>query len=65
MVTASPNAGRLMYWHAHYPVLLIAAIKYPREMVYYLIGKKTMPDFVTPLYTVERQDSDEIRQKKS
>ena len=34
-----------------------------RELAHYLVGKKKMPDFVIPAYTVERQDSDEIRQK--
>lgn len=42
----------------HYVMLLKA-----RELAHYLIGKKTMPDFATPVYAVERQNSDEIRQK--
>jgi CRISPR-associated protein Cas1 len=42
----------------HYVMLLKA-----RELAHYLFGKKKMPDFVAPAYTVDRQDSDEIRQK--
>jgi CRISP-associated protein Cas1 len=33
------------------------------ELAHYLVGKEKMPDFVAPAYTVERRDSDEIRQK--
>jgi len=31
IVTASPNTGRLAYRHAHYPVVLIAMMKYLPE----------------------------------
>ncbi|MCM2466009.1 CRISPR-associated protein Cas1 [Methanoculleus sp. CWC-02] len=51
-----PYLGKEYPWH--YVMLLKA-----RELAHYLIGKKTMSAFVTPMYTVERQDSDEIRQK--
>jgi len=34
-----------------------------RDLAHYLVGKQKMPDFVAPAYTVERQDSDVIRQK--
>lgn len=47
--------GKEYPWH--YVMLLKA-----RQLAHCLVGKK-MPDFVAPAYTVERQDSDAIRQK--
>jgi CRISPR-associated protein Cas1 len=35
-----------------------------RDLAHYLIGKnKTMPNFSTPEYHIERQDSEEMRRK--
>ena len=34
-----------------------------RELAHYLTGKKRKLDFSTPLYEIDRQDSDEIRRK--
>jgi CRISPR-associated protein Cas1 len=34
-----------------------------RELAQYLVGKRKVIDFSKPNYTVERQDSDDIRQK--
>jgi CRISPR-associated protein Cas1 len=34
-----------------------------RELAQYLVGKKKNLDFCKPAYTVERQDSEDIRQK--
>lgn len=34
-----------------------------RELAQYLVGKRKSLDFSKPAYAVERQDSDEIRQK--
>lgn len=48
--------GKEYPWH--YVMLLKA-----RELAHYPNGKKTMPDFSTPVYAVDRQNSDEIRQK--
>jgi len=31
VATASPDTGRLVYWHAHYPVVPIAMMKYLPE----------------------------------
>jgi CRISPR-associated protein Cas1 len=47
--------GKDYPWHYDMPLKA-------RELAHYLVGKK-MPDFVVPAYAVERQDSDEIRQK--
>jgi CRISPR-associated protein Cas1 len=34
-----------------------------RELAQYLVGKRKIIDFSNPAYSVERQDSDDIRQK--
>ncbi|WP_406671454.1 CRISPR-associated endonuclease Cas1 [Methanolobus sp. ZRKC4] len=34
-----------------------------RELVQYLVGKRKTIDFIKPAYTIERQDSEEIRKK--
>jgi hypothetical protein len=44
IVTASPNAGRLAYRQAHYPVLRIAMMKYLPETRPAHVCSRTVPD---------------------
>jgi hypothetical protein len=39
MAAPSPNTGRLVYWHAHYPVVLNGVINYLPEIQRDQIGR--------------------------